>query len=135
MKKEYLNRGFLPNEIAINICRRKYRFYKNIILLLLVVIFLRIPTVIQSFSCNKTEENNNSFIEDSGLMVEDIDKYLQLSECSITANITEYDKYYEVLDGEQFMTINNRDDINIKEIEYLSEGRYKLIIGSSDDEE
>lgn len=135
MKKGYLNRDFLPDEIAMNIYRRKYRFYKNIILLLLIIIFLRVPTVIQSISGNKTEENNNSFIEDSGLRVEDIDKYLQLSKCSITANITEYDKYYEVIDGEQLMTINNRDDINIRQIEYLSEGRYKLIIGSNDDEE
>ena len=108
----------------------------NIILLLAIIIFLRVPIVIQSFSDNKTEENNNnSCIEESGLRVEDIDKYLQLSKCAISANITEYDKCYEVQDGEQLMTINNTDDINIREIEYLSEGRYKLVIGSSDDEE
>ena len=30
MRKGYLNRDFLPDDIAIRIYTRKYRFYKNI---------------------------------------------------------------------------------------------------------
>ncbi|MBU5487541.1 hypothetical protein KQI77_05110 [Clostridium sp. MSJ-8] len=134
MTRRYLNKDFLPPDIAIKIYKRKYKYYKNMILALSVIFLIRIPTVIKSFSRNKNIENKKTYTQDVGLPINEIDKYLQLGKISYKANITEDEKKYEVSDIEQLIRINNSNVI-IKEMESLEEGGYKLEIESCDNEE